>query len=83
MDHERPTPLSTAIVAVGVAVVAAAAVWQAPNANWDLALFGILLAFSIFSEIMSVETESKLKISGSLPRHGPGDGLPRRHARRR
>ena len=65
MDHGRPTPLSTAIVAVGVVVVAAAAVWQAPNANWELALLGTLLAFSIFSEIMSVETESHLKISGN------------------
>jgi putative nucleotidyltransferase with HDIG domain len=65
MDHGRPTPLSTAIVAAGVAVACAAAIWQAPNANWDMALFGILLAFSIFSEIMSVETESQLKISGT------------------
>jgi putative nucleotidyltransferase with HDIG domain len=65
MDHGRPTPLSTAIVAVGVLVVAAAAVWQAPNANWDLALLGTLLALSIFSEVMSVETESHLKISGT------------------
>ena len=65
MENERPTPLSTAIIAVGVVVVAAAAVWQAPNANWELALLGTLLAFSIVSEIMSVETESHLKISGN------------------
>jgi putative nucleotidyltransferase with HDIG domain len=63
--HGRPTPLSTALVAVGVVVVVAAAVWQAPNANWELALLGTLLAFSIVSEIMSVETESHLKISGN------------------
>ena len=47
-------------------LVVAAAVWQAPNANWDLALFGILLAFSIFSDVMSIETESHLKISGNF-----------------
>jgi putative nucleotidyltransferase with HDIG domain len=65
MEHNRPTPLSTAIVAVGVVVAAVAAVLEAPEANWEMALFGTLLAFSIFSEIMSVETESKLKISGT------------------
>src|SRR4051794_32271274 len=65
MQNERPTPLSTAIIGVGVFLVAAAAVWQAPNANWELALLGTLLAFSIVSEIMSVETESHLKISGN------------------
>ena len=65
MENGRPTPLSTALVAVGVVVVAAAAVWQASSANWELALLGTLLAFSIVSEVMSIETESHLKISGS------------------
>jgi putative nucleotidyltransferase with HDIG domain len=65
MQDERPTPLSTALIAGGVALVAAAAIWEAPNANWELALFGTLLVFSIVSEIMSVETESHLKISGN------------------
>jgi putative nucleotidyltransferase with HDIG domain len=65
MDHGRPTPLSTAIVAVGVAVAVAAAIWQAPRANWELELLGTLLVFSIVSEVMSVETESHLKISGN------------------
>jgi putative nucleotidyltransferase with HDIG domain len=64
-EHNRPTPLSTAIVAAGVLGIALAAVWKAPEANWDMALFGTLLAFSIFSEIMSIETESKLKITGT------------------
>jgi putative nucleotidyltransferase with HDIG domain len=63
--HGRPTPLSSALVGFGVVVVSGLAVWQAPKANWDLALLGTLLAFAIFSEIMSIETESKLKISGS------------------
>ena len=42
------------------------AVWQAPQANWNLALFGILLGFSAFSDVMSIETESRLKISGNF-----------------
>src|ERR1700675_4165337 len=65
MDHGGPTPLSTAIVAVGVVIAAAAAIWEAPNANWELALLGTLLAMSIVSEVMSIETESHLKISGN------------------
>jgi putative nucleotidyltransferase with HDIG domain len=66
MDDKRPTRLSTVLVAIGVAVVIAAAVWQAPNAEWNLALFGILLGFSAFSDVMSIETESHLKISGNF-----------------
>ena len=58
----------------------AAAIWQAPSANWDLALLGILLGFSIFSDVMSIETESRIKVSGNFLALGPGDGLPRRHA---
>jgi hypothetical protein len=65
MENERPTQLSTALVAAGVVLAAGAAIWQAPSANWELALLATLLAFSIVSEIMSVETESHLKISGN------------------
>jgi putative nucleotidyltransferase with HDIG domain len=66
MENERQTRLSTILLAIGVTAVAAAAVWQAPNANWDWALFGTLLCFSAFSDIMSIETESRLKVSGSF-----------------
>jgi putative nucleotidyltransferase with HDIG domain len=66
MENERPTPLSTAIVAAGLVLAVAASILAAPDANWDLALFGILLAFSAFSDVMSIETESHLKISGNF-----------------
>jgi putative nucleotidyltransferase with HDIG domain len=66
MENERPTRLSTALLAIAVVGVVAAAVWQAPNADWNLALFGILLGFSAFSDVMSIETESHLKISGNF-----------------
>jgi putative nucleotidyltransferase with HDIG domain len=66
MKNERPTLLSTLLLAIGLAGVIAVAVWQAPNGNWDWALFGILLGFSAFSDIMSIETESRLKVSGSF-----------------
>jgi putative nucleotidyltransferase with HDIG domain len=66
MENERPTRLSTILLATAVVIVVAAAVWQAPDANWDWALFGTLLSFSAFSDIMSIETESRLKVSGSF-----------------
>ncbi len=44
----------------------ALAVLRAPTADWDLALFGILLGFSVFSDLTAIETQSKLKISGSF-----------------
>ncbi len=66
MKNERPTRWNTALMAIGVAAAVAAAVWQAPNGNWDWALFGTLLGFSAFSDIMSIETESRLKVSGSF-----------------
>ena len=66
MENERPTRLSTLLVAVGVAAVVAAAYFRAPSAEWNLALFAILLGFSAFSDVMSIETESHLKISGNF-----------------
>ena len=66
MENERPTRLSIALLGASVALVAVAAIWRAPNANWDWALFATLLGFSAFSDIMSIETESRLKVSGSF-----------------
>ena len=66
MENERPTRLNHVLLVTGLAGAVALAVWQAPNANWNLALFGILLGFSIFSDVMSIETESRLKISGNF-----------------
>ena len=34
--------------------------------DWDSALFGILLGFSVFSDLTAIETNSRLKISGSF-----------------
>ena len=65
MQKERPTKLNTAILVIAFVVVAAAVVWQGPNANWDWALFGTLLAFAVFSDMTSIETESSLKITAS------------------
>jgi putative nucleotidyltransferase with HDIG domain len=66
MENERPTRLNHALLVTGLVGAMAVALWQAPNADWNLALFGILLGFSIFSDVMSIETESRLKISGNF-----------------
>jgi putative nucleotidyltransferase with HDIG domain len=49
-----------------LAAVLAVAIWQAPEGNWDWALFVTLLAFSALSDLMSIETESRLKISANF-----------------
>jgi putative nucleotidyltransferase with HDIG domain len=63
---ERPSKSIIALLAVALVVVVAAAVLEAPKANWDWALFGTLLGLSAFSDIMSIETESRLKISANF-----------------
>ncbi len=66
MGSNRP---SKAVITAQVAALAAAvavAVWRAPSADWDPALFGILLGFSIFSDLTAITTTSKVKISGSF-----------------
>jgi putative nucleotidyltransferase with HDIG domain len=49
-----------------LAATAAVGVWRAPECNWDLDLFVVLLAFSVFSDLTAVATESKVKVSGSF-----------------
>lgn len=66
MPTKRPSPPVLALQLVGVVVAAAVAGWQASAANWDLALFGILLGFSVFSDLTAIATQSKVKISGSF-----------------
>jgi putative nucleotidyltransferase with HDIG domain len=48
------------------AAVIAAAVLLAPEADWDPGLFGLLFAFTAFSDLTAIETKSKLKTSGSF-----------------
>jgi len=53
-------------MALALAATVAVAVWWAPECNWNLPLFGVLLAFSVFSDLTAVSTESKVKVSGSF-----------------
>jgi putative nucleotidyltransferase with HDIG domain len=66
MENTRPTRLNHVLLSAGLVAAIVAAVLQAPNANWEFALFGILLGFSIFSDLTAIETSSRLKISGSF-----------------
>lgn len=66
MIQNRSTRVAMAAMSVGMVLVTAAALAQAPMCNWDLALLGVLLAFSIFSDLTAVATESKVKVSGSF-----------------
>ncbi len=52
--------------AAGLASVVAVAIWRAPLADWNIALFSILLGFSIFSDLTSASTGRKIRISGSF-----------------
>lgn len=65
-EQQRPTRLAIAVVAAALAATAAIAVWWAPECNWDPALFGVLLAFSVFGYLTAVSTESKVKVSGTF-----------------
>ena len=66
MAEQRSTTGIDALQIAGFAAAAALAVWYAPEADWDPALFGILLGFSVFSDLTAIETNSRLKISGSF-----------------
>jgi putative nucleotidyltransferase with HDIG domain len=62
----RPTRLGIAVMFGILAVAIGAAVWFAPQSNWDLSLFAILLVFSVFSYVTAVTTESNVKVSGAF-----------------
>jgi putative nucleotidyltransferase with HDIG domain len=53
-------------MAIALGAIVAVAVGTAPQCNWDLGLFTVLLVFAIFSDLTAVTTDSKVKISGSF-----------------
>jgi putative nucleotidyltransferase with HDIG domain len=66
MHDDRPTPRATALQAGALALVCAAAVWQAPQGDWDIGLLVVLFAFAAFSDLTAITTNAQLKISGSF-----------------
>jgi putative nucleotidyltransferase with HDIG domain len=66
MVRPRPTALAVFAMLAALAVTAAVGVWDAGESTWDLGFFAVLLAFSIFSDLTAVPTESKVKVSGSF-----------------
>jgi putative nucleotidyltransferase with HDIG domain len=66
MDSTRPTKLVVGIQAAGLVAVVAVGVITADTANWDMELFGILLAFAVFSDLTAISNRHRLKVSGSL-----------------
>ena len=66
MAKTRPTRTAIALMVGALALTVAVGFWRAPECDWDLAFFAVLLAFSIFSDLTAVSTESKVKISGSF-----------------
>ena len=67
MAQTRPTRLAIAVmVARSRRWSRRWRIWRGTDCNWDLALFAVLLAFSIFSDLTAVATESKVKVSGSF-----------------
>lgn len=66
MSENRPTKVAIGAQVAGFAVIVGVAVWRAPEADWNLPLFAILLGFSVFSDLTAISTTSKVKISGSF-----------------
>jgi putative nucleotidyltransferase with HDIG domain len=66
MARNRPSRIVIVGMAAGLAAVAAAAVWRAPDANWNPILLAVLLAFCVFSDLTAVEAQARVKISGSF-----------------
>ncbi len=66
MPAERPTPLIIFIQLVLLCAVAVIAVLGASSAHWDPALLGLLLGFTVVSDMVATEMEPGLKVSGSL-----------------
>ena len=65
-EKPRPTRLAVFLMSIALLGTALVAVWQGSVADWDPALFFVLLGFSIFSDLTAVATSSRVKISGSF-----------------
>ncbi|HVY95816.1 MAG TPA: HD-GYP domain-containing protein [Solirubrobacterales bacterium] len=66
MEQTRPSTTMTVAQVCALVAAVAVAVLTAGTADWDFALLGILLAFSVFSDLTAITTSSRVKLSGSF-----------------
>src|ERR1700761_5034817 len=66
MGTDRPTRPVIAGHVVGLFFVLVGIVLDAPASSWAFARFGILLGFSIFSDLTATDTGEGISISGSF-----------------
>jgi putative nucleotidyltransferase with HDIG domain len=67
MRTRRPIRGVICVEAVGLAAAGAVAVWLAPDANWDLPLFAVLLVASVIGDLTARDTAAaRIKISSSF-----------------
>ena len=67
MTTGRPSRTVIGLQFAALAAAVAVAAWRNPQADWDLALFGTLLALSVFSDLSAVDVRAnRVKISGSF-----------------
>jgi putative nucleotidyltransferase with HDIG domain len=66
MYDDRPSPRVIALQVGALLLIAAIAVYEAPQGNWDFGLLLVLFAFAAFSDLTAITTNAQLKISGSF-----------------
>lgn len=66
MPDDRPSSIAIAGMAAGLLATAAASVYWAGQASWNIGLIVVLLAFCVFSDLTAVQAQSRMKISGSF-----------------
>jgi putative nucleotidyltransferase with HDIG domain len=63
----RPTRRVIVLELCALAVAAGVAIWRAGEADWDAALFGVLLALSLVSDFSAVQSAAnRVKVAGSF-----------------
>ncbi|HST69196.1 MAG TPA: HD-GYP domain-containing protein [Solirubrobacterales bacterium] len=66
MYDDRPTPRAIALQVGALVLIAAVAIYEAPQGNWDIGLLLVLFSFAAFSDLTAITTNAQLKISGSF-----------------
>jgi putative nucleotidyltransferase with HDIG domain len=65
-EKTRPTRFVIVLMVAALAAAIVVGIWRAPLADWNIPLLVFLLAFSVFSDLTAVPTESRVAVSGSF-----------------